>query len=269
MKIYINCFIILLFMIPLCILAVDVKEEGNSIVITTQNYVLHWNKPAQMGYMQAFIAGGKDTIIGRSGRAFYHSSDYGGWKDWGALQKWDILEKGGGKAVVQYVSRDAGTKEYTCVATYYDSVNYIKHEVTVKNVGDAAVTSFQSGHDPMFEINLVTEGMQVAAQPFPHVVYWLKDGYFGGIYGPEAQEARKHDWGGNANGRMDLVFDNKGKQLKKGESASIVYYVAFGKGKDKEALALASKVTEEPPMGKAVSPQTALSTTWGWIRSSY
>lgn len=248
--------------------AVEVKEDASYVIITTQGYIVHWKKAAQMGYMQAFIAGSKDSIIGTGGRAFYHSSDYGGWKDWGALQKWEVVEKSANKAVVKYISRDAGTKEYMCVATYYDSVPYIKHEVTITNVGDAAVTSFASGHEPMFEVNLETEGMQNNAQPFPHVVYWMKDGFYAGIYGPDAQEARKHDWGGRPNGRMDLVHDNQGKSIKKNESGTIVYYVAFGKGKMKEAVDLAKEVQKEPAGGKAVSQIGKLSTTWASIKSN-
>ncbi len=249
------------------VFGVEVDEDNNVVIIKTQGYTVHWKKSAQMGYIQAFIGGSKDTIIGSAGRAFYHSSDYGGWKDWGALKKWEVVEQGGGKAVVRYISSDGTSKEYTCVAYYYDSVPYIKHEVTVKNIGGGNITSFQSGHEPMFEINLMTAGMQVAAQPFPHVVMWMKDGFFAGLYGPDAQEARKHDWNGAANGRMDLVHDNKGKTLKKDESDTVVYYVAFGKGEQKEALALVNDVQKEPAGGKAVSPTGSLSTTWANIKA--
>ena len=213
-----------------------------------------------MGYMQAFVEGSDESIINTSGRALYHSSDYGGWKDWGQLQEWDVLEEGDGKAVVQYVSRDAGVKQYTCVAYYYDSAPYIKHEVTVTADGGAA-TSFQSGHEPMFEMAGANEGIQVFKDPFPHVVYWSGDS-FGALYGPDAQEARNHGT------RMDLLHDNLGENLKDGDSATVTYYVAFAKGDAKSANELAPDVTEEPK-GEAVSPEGSLATTWGWIRAGH
>jgi len=144
--------VVLCLGISLPLLAVDVDEDGSYVIVETALYKVCWKKAAQMGYMQAFVGGSQDSIIGVAGRAFYHSSDYGGWKDWGALTNWEIVEEGGGKTVVKYESRDAGQKEYTCIATYYDSVYYIKHEVTVTAAG--AVTSFQSGHEPMFEVNI-------------------------------------------------------------------------------------------------------------------
>lgn len=258
---------LMLLSLSLPLLAVDVDDDNTSVIIKTQGYEVHWNKAAQMGYMKAFIGDSEDTIIGNAGRAFYHSGEYGGaWHDWGALKEWEVLEQGGGKAVVQYISNDGASKEFTCVATYYDSVPYIKHEVTVKNVGNDALKSFQSGHSPMFEINLQNEGMQSSAQPFPYVVYWMKDGFYAGLYGPDAQEARKIDWNGNAIGRMDLVHDNQGKNIKKGETSTIVYYVAFGKGGQEEAVDLAKDVQKEPS-GKAVSPAGSLSTTWADIKS--
>ena len=75
------------------LLAVNVSEDAKYIIIETLGYKVHWNKPAQMGYMQAFVGGSPNSIIGESGRAFYHSSDYGGWSDWGELLNWEILEE--------------------------------------------------------------------------------------------------------------------------------------------------------------------------------
>jgi len=254
-------------MIVLCLsgalplLAVNIDEDNKYVIIETQLYSVYWNKPAQMGYMQAFVGDSDESVINTGGRSFYHSSDYGGWKDWGGLQDWEILEEGGGKAVVQYESKDAGKKKYTCVAYYYDSVPYIKHEVTVTADG-AAVVSFQSGHEPMFEMNGTNAGIQIFKDPFPHVVYWTKNGFFGAIYGPDAQDARNH------NTRMDLVHDNLGGNLKNGDSATITYYVAFAEGDADDANALAPHVLEEPA-GEAVSPVGRLTTTWGQIRTRY
>ena len=259
--------IILCLIIVSSLLAVDVKDEGTSIIITSAGYELHWNKSAQMGYIQAFVAGSKDSIIGKAGRSFYHSCQYGGnWHDWGGLSEWKVVEKGGGKAIVNFTSKDGGSKQYVCRVTYYDSVPYIKHEVTVTNTGGADVTSFDSGHCPMFEVNVDTDGMKIFLQPFPYGVYWTEDGYYGAIYGPDAERSELTEWGGRNPGRMHLIHDNQKKNLKKGDSATVTYYVAFGKGAEKEGTALASKVKDEPS-GKAVSSQDSLSTKWGWIRA--
>ena len=260
--------LLFLFAIILCLsgalpaLAVDVDEDNQYVIVETKLYTVHWKKQAQMGYMQAFVAGSDDSLINIAGRALYHSSNYaGGWKDWGQLQEWEILEEGGGKAVVQYVSKDAANKQYTCVAHYYDSVPYIKHEVTVTADG-AAVTSFESGHEPMFEMNGTNQGIQIFKDPFPHVAYWTKSGFFGALYGPDAQDARNH------NTRMDLVHDALGENLKDGNSATVTYYVAFAEGDAKDANNLAPGVTTEPA-GQAVSPEASLTTTWGWIRAGH
>lgn len=269
--------LLLLSVVALCLaatsplLAVVVDEDNKYVIIETEGYTVHWNKLAQMGYMQAFVAGSKDSIIGTAGRAFYHSSDYGGgWKDWGMLVDWEIVEEAPGKAVVKYEAKDAGSKEYTCIASYYDSVPYIKHEVTVTNNGADAVTSFQSGHEPMFEVNVDVEGMKSFTQPFPHLVYWTEDGYFGATYGPDAGSANAGEWQGRNPGRMQLLHDNRGKQLKKGDSETITYYVAFGQGGEEAGNALADEVQEEPREGgKAVSPIGTLTTTWGRIRAGH
>ncbi len=262
-------FIILLLSITLSIFAVDISEDNTYVIIKTKDYEAYWNKAAQMGYMQVFIGGSKESIVGKAGRAFYHSCEYGGgWHDWGALKEWKTVEKSGAKAVVNYKSNDGASKDYDVTVSYYDTVPYIKHVVKVTNVGNNPITSFQSGHAPMFEVNLETAGMSTATQPFPCVVFWTKSGFYAGLYGPDANEARKHDWGGKPNGRMDLVHDKAGKEIKKGESHSITYYVAFGKGGEKEALALAAKVKEEPPL-TAVTPMDSVSTTWSWIKSEY
>lgn len=242
-------------------LAVNVSDDGKYITIETQLYTVQWNTPAQMGYMQAFLPGSDESLIGTGGRSLYHSSEYGGWKDWGQLLDWDILEEGGGKAVVEYISKDAGSKQYTCVAYYYDTAPYIKHEVTVTADG-GAVTSFMSGHEPMFEMNGTNVGIQVFKDPFPHVAYWTDSGGFGALYGPDAQDARNHGT------RMDLLHDNSGDNLKDGDSDTITYYVAFAEGDADDANELAPDVTEEPS-GQAVSPVGNLTTTWGWVRSSH
>jgi len=247
------------------LLAVNVSEDDKYVIIETLGYKVHWNKPAQMGYMQAFVGGSPNSIIGTNGRAFYHSSDYGGWSDWGELLNWEILEEGPSKVVIKYESRDARTKEYTCIATYYDTVPYIKHEVTITNTG-AETAAFASGHEPMFEVNVDTAGMESFDQPFPHVAYWTADGYFGATYGPDAESANVGDWGDRSPGRMQLIHNNLGVMIANGESANVTYYVAFGSGGREEATALAAHVQEEPPT-TAVSPAGSLTTKWGQIRA--
>lgn len=261
--------IILCLGIAFPLLAVNVDEDGSYVIVETALYKVHWKKGAQMGYMQAFVGGSQDSLVGTNGRAFYHSSNYaGGWKDWGALTEWEIVEEVPGKAVVQYVSRDAGSKEYTCVASYYDSVPYIKHELTVTNRGDTTVTSFMSNHEPMFEPNMDMDGMMTWAQPFHHACWWVNNGFVA-LYGPEAGGAPLSERDGRNPGRMALNHDGLGKNLSKGESATITYYVAFGPGDDKDADDLANDVQNEPPVGGAVSPAGSLTTIWGRIRIGY
>ena len=116
--------------------AVKVTEDNTYVIIKTDKYEAHWKKAAQMGYMEVFLPGKQNSLIGVGDRAFYHSSNYNGaWRDWGALSKWEIVDQKPGMAVVRYISHDSDSKEYTCTAYYYDSVNYIKHEVVVKNTG--------------------------------------------------------------------------------------------------------------------------------------
>jgi len=260
--------IVLCLVTILPLLAVDVDEDGSYVIVETALYKVSWKKAAQMGYMQAFVGGSQDSIIGVAGRAFYHSSDYGGWKDWGALLNWEIVEEGGGKAVVRYESRDAGQKEYTCDATYYDNAPYIKHEVTVTNSGNTAVVSFASDHEPQFEVNTDIDGMKSFTQPFPYVAYWIGD-YFGAVYGPEAGSASVGEWDGRNPGRMQLGHNNLGKNLDQGDSATITYYVAFGTGGEEDATDLATEVQKEPAPGQAVSPAGQLTITWGRIRAGH
>jgi len=250
--------------------SVDVNEDNDFIKIQTAGYEAWWRKPSiRSGYIQIFVAGSQESITGMADRTFFHSSQYaGGWKHWGPLLDWEIIEEVPGKTVIRYESADAGTKEYICIASYYDSVPYIKHEVTITNTGADPVTSFQNGHEPMFEPNRDFEGMQSFDQPFPHVAYWVEEGYFAALYGPDAQQARTTNWQDRNPGRMDLMHDNLGEELKKGESATVTYYVAFGEGDEKEATELAEDVTKEPPLGGAISSVDTVATTWGWVRNT-
>jgi hypothetical protein len=242
--------------------AVMVSEDDNYVIIENDIYELHWKKAEQMGYMQAFIGGSSESIIGSNGRAFYHSSDYGGWSDWGALVSWEIVSDTGSSVTIRYVSRDAKTKEYSSDVTYYDGVPYIKHDLTITNTG-AAADSFSSGHEPMFEVNVDVLGMEVYTDPFPHVAYWTASGAFGALYGPDAENAEKMAWGGRDDGRMHLIHNNLAKPIADGQSDSVTYYVAFGEGGQEEAHALAAQV-QMPP--SAVSPGDSLISTWGQLK---
>lgn len=264
MKKVIVFFALVIFALTGMAYAVKVTEDNSYVIIKTDNYEAHWKKAAQMGYMQVFLPGKQNSLIGVGSRAFYHSSNYGGWKDWGALQKWEIVEEKTGMAVVRYISKDAGSKQYTCTAYYYDSVNYIKHEVVVKNVGKSDVTSFQSGHEPMLEPNVEFEGMKSWADPIQHCAYWTKDGFVA-LY-TEKGKAQPVAWRGKNPGRMMLNHDALGVTLKPGKSSeTLVYYIAFGEGGEKEAHALASEVTKEPSL-TAVEPTDKLPVIWGHIK---
>jgi len=251
------------------VFAVTVSEDNDFVTIETEKYTLKWKKGAQMGYAAAFVKGTTKSMIGEGeGRNLYHSSNYGGWKDWGALVSWKKIKEEPGKLVVEYVSQDAGSKKYTCVATYYDVVNFIQHDVTVENTGNDPITSFQSGHEPMFEprADIITD-FQTWDTPMPHVAYWTTEGTFAALYGEKAKEGRIFpDWA--PSGRMDLVHDDIGKEIKKGEKGEVTYYVAFGKGGEAEADALAPEVTKPVPT-TAVKPAGKLSVTWGEVKASY
>ena len=66
------------------------------------------------------------------GRRLYHSANYAGWKDWGGLVDFEILDQTRSMAKIKFVSDDGASKEYICVATFWDGTPLIKHEVTVK-----------------------------------------------------------------------------------------------------------------------------------------
>ena len=68
---------------------------------------------------------------------------------------------------------------------------------------------------------------------------------------------------------MQLGHNNLGTNLDQGDSATITYYVAFGKGGEDEATDLANEVQKEPESGQAVSPVGRLTVTWGQIRAGH
>ncbi len=259
---FVSVFVLCLGVV-LPLLAVTVSEDNDYVIVKTAGYEVHWKKAAQMGYMEAFLPGSPNSLIGVGDRALYHSSNYaGGWSDWGAMSSYEVLEEGAGKAVIKYESQDAGTKIYTSVVSYYDSVPYIQHELTITNTGDPT-DSFASNHEPMFEPNMDMDGMATFDTPFPHACWWAHGGFVA-IYGPSAQAAPLSARDGRDPGRMGLDHNHLATMIGNGQSASVTYYVAFGPGGENEAHALADQVQLEP---SAVSPTGSLTTTWGKIRA--
>ena len=172
--------IVALFLLMLSIgSAVAVTIEGGKgdpfIKIKTDSYEVHWKTGAQMGYMVAFVKG-KALFEDKIGRRLYHSNNYAGWKDWGALTGFKVLEKKPGMAKVEFVSDDGTSKEYICVATFWDGSPLIKHEITVK--AKKAVASFSHGHEPMYEVKIPAKDQanwDSAGDkgPFAHNAFWI------------------------------------------------------------------------------------------------
>ena len=262
--------IVALFLLMLSIgSTVAVTVEGGKgdafIKIKTDTYEVHWKTGAQMGYMVALVKG-KALFDDKIGRRLYHSANYAGWKDWGALTGFKILNQRKTMAKVEFVSDDGASKEYICVATFWDGSPLIKHEVTVK--AKKAVASFSHGHEPMYEVTPVDDMKKWDSKgdkgPFAHNAFF-RDSNFSALYAiyPTAQ-ARLHGT------RMDLLQDGQGKQLKKGQTSDpLVYWVAFGVGGEKEAHALAETVAEVKDgdlQPEAVDADEKLSITWGAIK---
>lgn len=241
--------------------AVSVSEADGVWVIETDGYTVHFREAAQAGYSQAIADGG--SLIGADqGRTVYHSSNYGGWRDWGAAVEASIVEEGAGYLVMKYVMNDGGSKLYHVTATYWDGVPYFKHELSIE--ASAALASFSNGHEPMCEPRNgkgAENEYQVWEDPFPHVAFANGDGYFA-LY-TENGTARMHGW--QADGRMDLVHDNLSQDLTAGQSSDpVAFYFAVGTGGLDDAHALADSVTDIPtsvdPAGKAASTWAAVKT---------
>ena len=243
------------------------------IKIKTDTYEVHWKTGAQMGYMVALVKG-KALFDDKIGRRLYHSANYAGWKDWGALTGFKILNQRKTMAKVEFVSDDGASKEYICVATFWDGTPLIKHEVSVK--AKKAVVSFSDGHEPMYEVRSPIKGRNKWDSkgdngPFAHAAFWTKGGVFSALYATDPQVMARNFPGWQADGRMDLDHKNLGVQLKKGSTSEpIVYWVAFGTGGEKEAHDLAKTVAEvkDGDIFQAVDANEKLSITWGAIKSS-
>ena len=242
--------------------AVTVSDGGDFIKIETAKFELHWKKGAQMGYTTAIIDGIEFMTDDTVGRRLYHSSNYDGWKDWGALTSWEIVDESIDRTTVKFVSNDGGSKEYNVMATFYDGADFIRHELIIKNVGSAAFKSFASGHEPMFEPRVTTAGLKLWETPIQHVAIWT-NAAFAALY-TETGTARAHA-GWQTNGRIDLTHDDIGADVAAGAmSDPLVYWVAFAKGGEAEATALAGAVTK--PVAISVEPAGKLATRWGAIK---
>ena len=261
--------IVALFLLMLSIgSTVAVTVEGGKgdafIKIKTDTYEVHWKTGAQMGYMVALVKG-KALFDDKIGRRLYHSGNYAGWKDWGALTGFKVLENKPGIAKVEFVSDDGASKEWHCVVTFWDGSPLIKHEVTVK--AKKTVVSFSHGHDPMYEVAIPAKDQanwesKGDKGPFAHNAFW-RDGNFSALYATHPKgKSRIH-----AN-RMDLVHDDLGKEVKAGQTSDpLVYFVAFAPGGKAEAHALADEVATGGPKNlTTVEASGKLSITWGAIK---
>jgi uncharacterized protein YxeA len=261
---------------------IEGDKKGPVIKIETDMYRVHWKTANQAGYVTAFAKSGKDELRiiegDAEGRRFYHSANYAGWKDWGSVADFEVVEEGGGKIKVEYTMNDGDSKEYICTVTYWDGSPLVKHQVVVKALKN--VVSFADGHEPMYEIRGPSKGMKMwpsegNAGPFARCAFWTKEGGFSALYAtdPLATAESFADWAnGLGNGRMHLVHNALGKNLTQGNlSDPIVYWVAFGVGDDKDADALSETVAAikdgdlEP---QAVDAKGKLSTTWGALKKS-
>lgn len=254
--------------------SVTVKDKGNSVSIKTDMLELNWKKTADMGYDSAIPAGAKVSLLKAGNSVFYHGSDYrGGWKFWGKADKFKIVEETPNRVVVEYTSFDGDSFEYSCVATYWDGVPFFKHEVRVINSRGPENTAWPvSGYDPMLNSGVPFGDKRAKAKlwkdPLPHGAYWTDEGYFGGLYSahPKAK-AKFGDWQGNFDW-LQLDHDWYVALIeKKKQSESIIYFVAFDKGGEAEAHALADSILKAKDADpQAVKPSGKLSTIWGKMK---
>ncbi|MBM3216209.1 hypothetical protein FJZ36_14990 [Candidatus Poribacteria bacterium] len=251
--------------ISLAATAATAKKDGANWLIETDMYTVKWKTNAQAGYDGAWAKGNAKSIIGEGqGRTLYHSANYAGWKDWGICTSVKELEKAPGKVALEYTIDDGASKKWIVTATYWDGVPYFRHEVVVE--AKDAVVSFSDGHEPMLEPrNALKNEFLDWKDPFPHGVVGNENGYFA-MYTEKGTVELFAGWA--PDGRFHLVHNALGKALKKGEkSEPLVYYMAVGSGKAKDAHDIAGDVTKEPKGGLAVSSLGKLATSWGEIKT--
>ncbi|HID57427.1 TPA: hypothetical protein EYP37_12905 [Candidatus Poribacteria bacterium] len=250
--------------------AVEVKEEDNFIIVKTTNYELWWRKSAPMGYAKVILPDCPESLIGSAERTFYHASDYaGGWKRWGEMKDFEILKDEKKRVTLKFKTRDTqngGCFEYTLIATYSDISPYIKHQVNVQNVGGRENLGWPcSGYDPMFEPHVPISGKKAWKEPIPHCAYWTECG-FGALYTKPPGRAKLGDWHGEGD-MIQLDHDLLIKLVNPKESSdTIVYWVAFGKGGEKEAHQIAQMILKEPEP-RVVTPTGKMALTWADIKT--
>ncbi len=248
--------------------AVEVDENGGVWTIQTDSYVLHFKVAAQAGYSQAFPSteAGAESLFGAAGRNFYHSANYAGWTDWGMAVDVKEISNTNKTLIMKYTVDDNKSKVYEVTATYWDGAPYFKHElvVTAKN----PVLSLSHGHEPMVEPhNGKGAGNQYMEwdDPFPHVAMETDGSYFA-MYTEVGATAFNAAWGGGGDGRMHLLHNEQGVNLKEDESSDpLVYYLALGPGDLDDAHELADQVTEEPA-SLSVDPKDKLATRWAQLK---
>lgn len=130
--------------------SVEVDEDNDFIKIRTAGYEAWWRKPSiRSGYIQIFVAGSQDSITGMADRTFFHSSEYaGGWKHWGPLLDWEIIEEVPGKTVIRYES---------ATVTYMDTAK------------GAAVAASHEGTAWEYTIEFKGEQREATSSTFPIV----------------------------------------------------------------------------------------------------
>ena len=248
--------------------AVQVDENNGVWIIETDSYVLHFRTSERAGYSQVFPStnAGESSIFGANkDRTFYHSANYNGWQDWWAMTEAEEISNANNTLVMKYTIPDRDIKEYVVTATYWDGAPYWKHEVVVNALND--VPSFSGGHEPMCEPKNGLGGKnqyQSWEEPFPHLAVVADEiGYFA-MYTEVGTAALDANWGGG-DGRMHLIHDNVGVNLKKDASSEpLIYYLATGKGNLDDAHELADQVTEEPAL--SVDPKNNLSVRWAELK---
>ncbi|MDE0021251.1 MAG: hypothetical protein OXT69_07705 [Candidatus Poribacteria bacterium] len=242
--------------------AVSVSSADGVWMIETDGYTVHFKEAAQAGYSQA-IASGESLFGAGQGRNFYHSSNYGGWRDWGAAAEVSVVEEGAGYLVMKYVMNDGGSKLYHVTATYWDGVPYFKHELAIE--ASAALASLSNGHEPMVEPRNgkgAENQYMLWEDPFHHVAFANGDGYFA-MYTENGTAAMNDAW--NVDGRMHLIHDNLSQDLTAGQTSDpIAFYMAVGSGGLDDAHTLADSVTDVPT---SVDPAGKLTSTWAAVKT--
>ena len=247
--------------------AVEVDEEANHWIISTDLYTLHMKIENRAGYDQAFPTPGPDAVslFGEGQiRNFYHAANYDGWVHWGNIVDAEVVSNANKTLIMQFEMDDGNSKEYHITATYWDGAPYWKHELVVK--ATKPVLSLSNGHEPMVEPrNGLGNNNEYLAweDPIPHVAFANGNGYFA-LYTEVGTTFAAPAWA--PDGRMHLLHNDLGVQLAEGQSSDpLVYYMAIGPGDLDDAHELAETVTEEPA-SLSVDPIDRLAARWAELK---